>query len=269
MSRLTTTFDVGHFTADIGESNSRRCARMSNVRRPMSDVECTCQTTHWFSNPIAALRLSTIDPASHQIIPIHTGDDFQLDILWADGFAFPDVRAAAEHFLFDLSDHLHGAVIAFRLAVRQKSGVADLRAREESGRCVGASGHAGAATDAGGGIHGQVRSLFGDGNRIAVGCASGRRRNEAAAGDDAVEGASIHDQVLDDRESASPPRLQVQNVAVLKVPHVELAHRDAAPGTVGDAIDHETAGAADALRSEEHTSELQSPYDLVCRLLLE
>src|SRR5437867_9839467 len=26
---------------------------------------------------------------------------------------------------------------------------------------------------------------------------------------------------------------------------------------------------AQALRSEEHTSELQSPYDLVCRLLLE
>src|SRR5207248_9566584 len=29
------------------------------------------------------------------------------------------------------------------------------------------------------------------------------------------------------------------------------------------------AGDADAMRSEEHTSELQSPYDLVCRLLLE
>src|SRR5207248_5750941 len=28
-------------------------------------------------------------------------------------------------------------------------------------------------------------------------------------------------------------------------------------------------GHADARRSEEHTSELQSPYDLVCRLLLE
>src|SRR5207248_5321224 len=27
--------------------------------------------------------------------------------------------------------------------------------------------------------------------------------------------------------------------------------------------------AASAIRSEEHTSELQSPYDLVCRLLLE
>src|SRR5207248_10284954 len=29
------------------------------------------------------------------------------------------------------------------------------------------------------------------------------------------------------------------------------------------------AGAAPVARSEEHTSELQSPYDLVCRLLLE
>src|SRR5437867_7287459 len=29
------------------------------------------------------------------------------------------------------------------------------------------------------------------------------------------------------------------------------------------------AGAAAGWRSEEHTSELQSPYDLVCRLLLE
>src|SRR5437867_10042967 len=31
----------------------------------------------------------------------------------------------------------------------------------------------------------------------------------------------------------------------------------------------ETFAVADTPRSEEHTSELQSPYDLVCRLLLE
>src|SRR5207248_9863768 len=30
-----------------------------------------------------------------------------------------------------------------------------------------------------------------------------------------------------------------------------------------------TCDATEVLRSEEHTSELQSPYDLVCRLLLE
>src|SRR5438094_3519463 len=32
-------------------------------------------------------------------------------------------------------------------------------------------------------------------------------------------------------------------------------------------LDRQTGG--DSRRSEEHTSELQSPYDLVCRLLLE
>src|SRR5207248_7692845 len=35
--------------------------------------------------------------------------------------------------------------------------------------------------------------------------------------------------------------------------------------TAGQAAHSESAG----IRSEEHTSELQSPYDLVCRLLLE
>src|SRR3712207_8669176 len=49
--------------------------------------------------------------------------------------------------------------------------------------------------------------------------------------------------------------------------------RRPAPGAVpvGDAVGTETtpAAAADAVRSEEHTSELQSRQYLVCRLLLE
>src|SRR5437773_6779687 len=35
------------------------------------------------------------------------------------------------------------------------------------------------------------------------------------------------------------------------------------------ALDHLVAGGRRAVRSEEHTSELQSHHDLVCRLLLE
>src|SRR5207248_8879179 len=46
-----------------------------------------------------------------------------------------------------------------------------------------------------------------------------------------------------------------------------------APPPHGGAARRSRAGAArsrqEATRSEEHTSELQSPYDLVCRLLLE
>src|SRR5438094_10012922 len=53
--------------------------------------------------------------------------------------------------------------------------------------------------------------------------------------------------------------------------HDALPIADAAPRHPAHA---ETAAAhpdrrVDHLRSEEHTSELQSPYDLVCRLLLE
>src|SRR5207248_4637944 len=41
------------------------------------------------------------------------------------------------------------------------------------------------------------------------------------------------------------------------------------PGDVLKLADEKKAGKKRAARSEEHTSELQSPYDLVCRLLLE
>src|SRR5437867_4850559 len=41
-------------------------------------------------------------------------------------------------------------------------------------------------------------------------------------------------------------------------------------GAIADLAEAVRGGDSDAaLRSEEHTSELQSPYDLVCRLLLE
>src|SRR5437867_9539261 len=57
------------------------------------------------------------------------------------------------------------------------------------------------------------------------------------------------------------------------------AHQPRRPGDQGRSIQPESAHAAPFQgarmsrfwldRSEEHTSELQSPYDLVCRLLLE
>src|SRR5256885_5807176 len=54
-----------------------------------------------------------------------------------------------------------------------------------------------------------------------------------------------------------------------------LVHAQAGTAHALDALDHRTAGVVlqgnfeFGLRSEEHTSELQSPCNLVCRLLLE
>ena len=58
---------------------------------------------------------------------------------------------------------------------------------------------------------------------------------------------AVHRQVADHRKRARAPRLQVKLVAVLEMAHVKLADRGAALGTVGHAVDHETAHAADAL----------------------
>src|SRR5699024_9120398 len=49
---------------------------------------------------------------------------------------------------------------------------------------------------------------------------------------------------------------------------IELINKEGEPLGI-DLIDHEETYADDYFRSEEHTSELQSRFDLVCRLLLE
>src|SRR5256885_6448340 len=67
----------------------------------------------------------------------------------------------------------------------------------------------------------------------------------------------------------------VRGVRLLRiaVPEVLLAERNRTELRIGAhrPDDHELLDAADPalLRSEEHTSELQSPCNLVCRLLLE
>src|SRR5437867_10764880 len=56
-------------------------------------------------------------------------------------------------------------------------------------------------------------------------------------------------------------------------PTVGTDASEAELGVAGGPLDCPPVGAgpedSEQLRSEEHTSELQSPYDLVCRLLLE
>src|SRR5437867_7265370 len=52
-------------------------------------------------------------------------------------------------------------------------------------------------------------------------------------------------------------------------PHAQRAHHALRPLPSRARLRELAAHEAPEVRSEEHTSELQSPYDLVCRLLLE
>ena len=87
---------------------------------------------------------------------------------------------------------------------------------------------------------------LGTGMALPSGALPVRDGDVAAGRDDAVEGAAVDHQILDDREGFGAPGLEVELVAVLEVAHVQLADGGAALGAVGDAVDHEAAGAADA-----------------------
>ena len=177
---------------------------------------------------------------------VGAGDDFELDFFGAGGFAFADVGAIGETFDVHLLDHGEGAAVAFDLALRQMAEMRNFGADKESGGGVGAGGYASAATDAGGGVHGQVGVRLRDGNGVAVGGAAGGNGDEAASGDDAVEGAAVDGEILDDGKGFGAPGLEIDLVAILEVAHVKLADGGALEAAVGFAVDHKAAHAADA-----------------------
>src|SRR5256885_8724149 len=77
-----------------------------------------------------------------------------------------------------------------------------------------------------------------------------------------------HATIGDDEMRLDPPLIGEPDTDARATGHVGVRHDEV--GCPQDACaDPGPAGAADLDRSEEHTSELQSPCNLVCRLLLE
>ena len=180
------------------------------------------------------------------VAAVHLGDDVLGDVLGARGFALVMVRAIAEAGGVHGGDHGLRAVRSLGLALRQMVQVRQLGRDVQHGRAVGARGNAGAATDAGRGIHRAIRFFLRYGYRVGV-----RRRpdvggNETAGRLDAIKGAAINRQVLDHRERRCAPRLDEDLVAVLELAHVQLARRRRLLTTVGTAVDHHRTRAADA-----------------------
>src|SRR5256885_7201789 len=66
-----------------------------------------------------------------------------------------------------------------------------------------------------------------------------------------------------------PPRSTLFPYTTLFRSHVALAWRGRVGGPLHPAVPGQPVRAGLVARSEEHTSELQSPCNLVCRLLLE
>ena len=156
-------------------------------------------------------------------VAVQLADAGQRNALRADLGALADVGATAEALVVVLGDHGLDAAVPLGLALRQHRQVRDLRGREQHGGAVRARRDAGAATDAGGVVEGDVGLALGGGGRVGLGRRARVRRDEAAGLDDPVEGRAVYHQVLNDRESTRPPRLHVDGGAVGERTHVQLA----------------------------------------------
>src|SRR5689334_21647726 len=139
----------------------------------------------------------TLRPTRLQIVPIHPGDDLELDFFRTNRFTLADICTASEEFLLHLSHHLQGALRPLWLTLRKQSEMADLRTREQCRRCIRTGRYARAASDACCRVHGEIGIPFGDQNVVAVLSTAGRSRNIAAAGDNAIKRTSVDNQVFD------------------------------------------------------------------------
>lgn len=125
--------------------------------------------------------------------------------------------------------------------------MAQLGTREKRCRSIGTGRNAGTAANTRRRIHGMISGVLRNGYRVPIRRTPGWRTHVPSRSDQAVECASIDYQVPNDRKRRRTKRLEVQHVAIGKVTHVQLTDRSAFMAPVGNAIDHESAGTANAL----------------------
>ena len=88
-----------------------------------------------------------------RIIPIQACDEGRAYFGGTDGFALVVISAIPETEFIHLPNHMESATFAFCLTLREKTEVRDFGRDEQHRRGIWACGHAGAASNAGGGFH--------------------------------------------------------------------------------------------------------------------
>ena len=110
---------------------------------------------------------------------VEAGDVAQRNVLGTFGCAGTGVGAVAESEFVHLVDHCARAG-TFNLTPGQECELAYLCADEEHGRAVLAGSHAGAAADAGSGVHSDVSHFLRDREAVGVRSSAAVERNVAA-----------------------------------------------------------------------------------------
>ena len=186
---------------------------------------------------------------------VKTGDVAQRHVLGALCGAGTGVGAVTEAEFVHLANHGAGAAGALNLTLGKESELAYLGRYEEHRGTVLAGGNAGAAADAGRGVHGLIGNFLRDGEVVGVGSAAAVEAHITAGLLDLVEGVTVDHQVADYGESGRTPGFNGDFVAVLEFTHMELAGGDSLYGTVGMTVDIQRTHTADTLAAvvvEDH-----------------
>jgi hypothetical protein len=181
------------------------------------------------------------------VFAVHAGDVLQGNSFGTFDLTSACVGAVAKAFEIHLVDHVEYTLLGFYLTLGQKGQLAHFGRDEEHGRSILAGGHAGSATDAGGGSEGLVGIAFVHGQAVCILSSTCVDADVATGLDDAVECAAVHHKIFDDGKRFGPPWFDENGVAILEGAHVELAGGDLTLRAVGLSVDVERAHAADAL----------------------
>ena len=106
---------------------------------------------------------------AQQVLPIEPGNIGYLNLLGAFSLTGFCIGAISKAQLVHLGNHFERPIIGLHHTLRQEGKLRYLGLNKKHGRGILAGRHAGATANAGSSIHGQIGTLFRDGNGVCIG----------------------------------------------------------------------------------------------------
>ena len=149
------------------------------------------------------------------------------------------VGTVTETEFVHLGNHSLCTPLCLRTTLRKKSKRADTGSHEEHCRAVFTGSNASSATYASSSIHTFLSLIVRNEGIVGILSRTSANRNESACLEDLVKRAAVNNEVLDNRESGTAPRLCGDCSAILEMTHKELTGSHVVIWTVSAAIDVE------------------------------
>ena len=151
--------------------------------------------------------------------------------------AGPGVGAGTESEFVHLCNHSLSPACSLNLTLRKKCERADSCSHKEHCRTVLAGGNTGTATNTSCAVHTFLSIFTLDRNGIGIRDTASADRNISSRLKYLVKSLTVHNKVLDYRETLASPRLDGDGVTILELAHMELAGGNLIVRSVSTSVD--------------------------------